>query len=151
MRALIAVLLVAAVAGCGSSHQQTRKPSIAAGDKEACAHLFARLQQVSAAIQGSSELIANSLNEQQLSERIAYEQSQLQQAAALMGTGPIPAALRDTNNRLVAALRTLTADFERARDPAARGDFRTAAAAMTDQAAVRQIVAAAKSIEEACK
>src|SRR5262245_54819330 len=105
---LIAVLLVAA----GCSHQQAASPptpssskaTVAAADRLACAQLFARLQQVSAAIQGSSELIANSLDKTQLSSRIAYEQSQLQQSADLMEQGPVPAALAAANHELVAAL-----------------------------------------------
>ena len=151
---LIAVLLVSA----GCSHQQAASPptpssgkaTVAAADRPACAQLFARLQQVSAAIQGSSELIANSLDKTQLSERIAYEQSQLQQSADLMEQGPVPAALASADHDLVAALRAFTADFERAREPAARGDFQAAAEAMTDTAVVTRIVNASKTIEDAC-
>jgi Skp family chaperone for outer membrane proteins len=151
MRGYVLVAVVLLAAACSSSAQRARPPSVAAGDAQACAQLFARLQRVSAAIQGSSELIASSVDKTQLSERIAYEQSQLQQAADLMEQGPIPDALRAADRDLVDALRAFTADFERAREPAARGDFRAAAAAMTDQGAVQRIVAAAKTIEDACK
>src|SRR6266545_3450728 len=147
MRVIIAALLVV-VAGCSSSHQHAAAPStpvsVASGDRPACAQLFARLQRVSAAIQGSSELIANSLSKAQLSERIAFEQSQLQQSADLLEQGPVPAALAGADRDLVAALRAFTADFERAREPAARGDFQAAAEAMTDTAVVTRIVNASK-------
>jgi hypothetical protein len=145
------LLVAVAAAGCGSSHQQGASPSVGAADRQACAQLFARLQQVSTTIQGSSELIANSIDKQQLAQRIAYEQAQLQQAADLMSHGPIPAALQDADRDLVDALRKFTADFERAREPAARGDFQAAAAAMHDPDAVQRVVAAAKTIEDACK
>ena len=152
---MLAILLVAA----GCSHQQgspsgTRSGSpisVAAGDRPACAQLFTRLQQVSSAIGASSELIANSVNKTQLSERIAYEQAQLQQAADLMAKGPVPPGLVAADRQLVAALRAFTADFERARAPAALGDFKAAAAAMTDDAVVQRIVNASKTIEDACK
>jgi hypothetical protein len=154
VRILIAVLLVAA-AGC-SSHQSAASPpasskvTVAASDRQACAGLYANLQQVSAAIQGSSELIANSLDKSQLSERIAIEESQLQQSADLMERGPVPPGLEAADRDLVAALRAFSADFAKARGPATRGDFRAAAEAMTDTAVVQRILAASKTIEDAC-
>jgi hypothetical protein len=150
MRVFIAIVLMAAAAGCGSSSHQT-SPSVAVTDDPACPRLFARLQAVSAAIQGSSDLLANSLDKTQLAGRIADEQAQLGHAAELMAQRPIPAALRSTDRELVTALRAFTADFERAREPAAHGDFAAAAAAMTDRAAVQRIVAGAQAIEDACQ
>ena len=154
MRILIAVLLVAA-AGCSShqsavSPQASNKVTVAVSDRPACAALYANLQQVSAAIQSSSQLIANSLDKSQLSERIAVEESQLRQSADLMQQGPVPPGLEDADRDLIAALRAFSADFAKAREPATRGDFRAAAEAMTDTAVVQRIVAASKTIEDAC-
>ncbi len=116
--------------------------SIAPADRPACAALFTHLQQVTGALSASSELIANAVDKQQLSERISNEQAQLKQSADLMAAGPVPAPLADANRQLVAALRAFTDDFARARAPAARGDF--------DQAVVQRIVDASKTIEDAC-
>jgi TolA-binding protein len=120
-------------------------------DRAACASLFARLQRVTAAIDGSSELIAQSVSAQDLSQRIAVEQVQLERSAQLMTQEPVPAPLADADRRLVAALRGFAADFGRARVPAARGDFQAAAQAMTDPPLVQRILDAAKTIEDACR
>jgi hypothetical protein len=154
--ALLGACLLALLVGCASGAHPSAAPSSASsrgasGDRAACASLYARLQQVTAALDDSSQLIATSQGEQQLSERIANEQSLLQQAADLMARGPIPASLTAADHDLVAALRAFTADFARAREPAARGDFQSAAAAMTDQPVVQRIVDASKKIEDACK
>ena len=124
--------------------------SIAPADRPACAALFTHLQQVTGALSASSELIANAVDKQQLSERISNEQTQLKQSADLMAAGPVPAPLADANRQLVAALRAFTDDFARAKAPAARGDFQAATDAMTDQAVVQRIVDASKTIEDAC-
>jgi hypothetical protein len=126
------------------------KVTIAAADRGACAQLFARLQQVSGVLTASSELLANALDKQQLSQRIADEQAQLQRSADLMAQGPIPAPLVDADHQIVEALRAFTDDFARAKEPAARGDFQAAADEMTDQAVVQRIVDASKTIEDAC-
>src|SRR5204863_266741 len=83
--------------------------------------LFAHLQQVTGALSASSELIANAVDKQQLSERISNEQMQLKQSADLMAAGPVPAPLADANRRLLAALRAIADDFARRNAPAARG------------------------------
>jgi hypothetical protein len=124
--------------------------SIAPADRPACAALFTHLQQVTGALSASSELIANAVDKQQLSERISNEQTQLKQSADLMAAGPVPTPLADANRQLVAALRAFTDDFARAKAPAARGDFQAATDAMTDQAVVQRIVDASKTIEDAC-
>jgi hypothetical protein len=124
--------------------------SIAPADRPACAALFTHLRQVTAALSASSELIANAVDKQQLSGRIANEQAQLKQSADLMAAGPVPAALADANRQLVAALRAFTDDFARAKAPAARGDFQAATDAMTDQPVVQRIIDASKTIEDAC-
>ncbi len=123
---------------------------IAPGDRAACASLYAHLQQVTATLDASAELIASSLSKQQLSQRIADEQAQLRHSAELMSQGAIPAPLVPADQRLVAALRALTDDFARAKAPAARGDFKAAADAMTDGPVVQRIVDASKTIEDAC-
>jgi hypothetical protein len=120
-------------------------------DRAACAQLLGHLEQVTLAISASSQLIANSINQQQLSQRIADEASQLRKAADLMAQGPVPGPLVQADKDAVAALRTLTDDFNRAKDAAAQGDLRAAVDAMTDQPAVQRIVAASKSIEDACR
>ena len=112
--------------------------------------MFAHLQQVTAALQASAELIASSLSKEQLSQRIAAEEVQLRESAGLMTQGAVPAPLVEANQRLVAALHDLTDDFARAEGPAARGDFKAAAAAMTDEPVVQRIVDASKTIEDAC-
>jgi hypothetical protein len=124
--------------------------SIPPAARPACAALFTHLQQVTGALSASSELIANAIDKQQLSERISNEQAQLKQSADLMAAGPVPAPLADANRQLVAALRAFTDDFARAKAPAARGDFQAATDAMTDQAVVQRIVDASKTIEDAC-
>jgi TolA-binding protein len=134
-----------------STAPSTGVVAIDPADRAACASLFARLQRVTAAIDGSSELIAQSVSAQDLSQRIAVEQVQLERSAQLMTQEPVPAPLAEADRRLVAALRGFAADFGRARVPAARGDFRAAAQAMTDPPLVQRILDAAKTIEDACR
>lgn len=161
---LLAVLLVAAsctsqrqgggpessAAGSLSSTASAGAISIAPADRPACAALFTRLQRVTGALSASSELIANAVDKQQLSERISIEQAQLKQSADLLAAGQVPPPLADANRQLVAALRAFTADFARAKAPAARGDFQAATDAMTDQPVVQRIIDASKTIEDAC-
>jgi hypothetical protein len=116
----------------------------------ACASLYARLQQITAVLNASAELIAGSVDKAELGRRIAAEQQQLSLAAKLRAQKPIPARVRGADRRLVAALRVLTDDFGRAVTPAERGNFQAAVAALRDDATVRRIVAASKSIEDAC-
>jgi hypothetical protein len=151
--ALVAPLLGLLLAGCASSSRArpSASSSVAAADRPACAQLFGRLQQVSAALQASSELIATSLGTAQLSDRIAVEEDQLRQSARLIANSPAPPALTTAAHQLVVALQTYTDDFARAATPAARGDFQAAADAMTDHAAVQQILDASTTIEKACK
>jgi hypothetical protein len=160
----LALLVVAVVvAGCDADAKHTSATTaattstsaaapvpIAPAERPACALLFARLQRVTVALQTSSDLIAHSLNKQQLARRIAIEQVQLQRSAALMTGGPVPAALVPANQNLVSALRAFSRDFGRAKTAAARGDFRAATAAMGDAPVVHRILAASKTIETAC-
>ena len=162
--AMVAALLIA-IGGCtsgagtsggapttrgASTTASASSITIAPGDRAACASLYARLQQVTATLDASAELIASSLSKQELSARIAAEQEQLRRSAESMAQGAVPAPLVTADKQLVAALRALTADFGRARGPAARGDFKAAAQAMTDAAVVKRIVDASKTIEDAC-
>lgn len=112
--------------------------------------LYARLQQVTVAISASSELMASSQNPQQLSQRIAAEEKALSQSAEVMSAVRPPAALAPADRQLVAALRAFSADFARARGPAARGDFQAAVTAMGDKTTVQKIVAVSTAIEKAC-
>jgi hypothetical protein len=126
------------------------KIAIAPQDLPACAGLFARLQRVTVALGSSSELIAQSENKADLSQRIATEQQQLERSARLMDSAVVPAPLAAANRRLVAALRAFARDFGRAKAPARKGDLAGAVQAMTDQGAVNRVLAAAKTIEDAC-
>jgi len=161
--ATAALVLTAAVVGCGRagntgqtsatgspSRPASAKVTISAADRPACAQLLARLQQVTLAISASSELIANSLDKQQLSERIAAEAKRLRQSAELMGEGPIPVPLTTADRQLVTALRSFGDDFVRARSPAMRGDFQGAVDAMGDKSAVQKIIGASTTIQNAC-
>ena len=167
MRAPIAtgavLLLAGALAACGGGGKRspsaaaentpTAAPGIAVSpaDRPACTLLYARLQRVTAAIGTSSELIAHSLDKRQLSHRIEVERQQLERSARLMTSGPVPAPLVPATRELVAALQAFSRDFARAKAPAARGDFRAAAGAMTDEPVVRRIVKASRTIEDACR
>jgi hypothetical protein len=124
--------------------------TISAADRPACAQLLARLQQVALAISASSELIANSVDKEQLSERIAAEATRLRQSAELMGEGPVPVPLAAADRRLITALRAFGDDFVRAQSPARHGDFQAAVEAMADKSAVQQIVGASSTIQRAC-
>lgn len=150
-----AVLLAIAVAGCGkdgsTGKASVSHPAAKPAKPATCAQLYARLQQVTQVIGASSELIANSLNPQQLSQRIAAEEKALSQSAEFMSAVQAPAALVPADRQLVAALRAFSADFARAERPAARGDFQTAVAAMGDKTVVQKIVEASEAIENACK
>jgi hypothetical protein len=159
--AVVALLLAGAPVGCGGEKKPSSPPAretpaptdeiaIAPADRPACALLFARLQRVTAALQTSSELIAHSRNQRQLSRRIAIQQVQLERSARLMAGGPIPAPLAAADRRLVKSLRAFSRDFAHARAPAARGDFHAAAEAMTDPPVVQRILRASKTIEDAC-
>lgn len=160
---IAAALTAAALTGChsgggaASSHRtatsdpSTAKIRIAASDKAACSALYARLQQVTNALDEVSQLIANSVDPRQLSARIAADHQLLDDSARLMAAPPVPAALAATDRQLVTALRAFAADFARAAQPAARGDFQTAVDAMTDKPAVQRIIDASKTIENACR
>lgn len=161
--ATAALVLTAAVGACGeadstgqtsatgsSSRPAHGKVTISAADRPACAQLLARLQQVTLAISASSELIANSVDKQQLSERIAAEAKRLRQSAELMGEGPVPVPLTAADRQLVTALQAFGDDFVRARSPAMRGDFRGAVDAMGDKSAVQKIIGASTTIQNAC-
>jgi hypothetical protein len=147
---VLALLLVGCSSARSGPSRSPSSPSVAAADRPACAQLFASLQRVSAALQASSELIATSLGTQQLSERIAVEEDQLRKSARLIADSPVPPSLAPAAHELVSALQTYTADFARARTPAAQGDFQAAANAMTDHAAVQRILDASTTIESAC-
>ena len=151
MRAPIITVVVLALVGCGgdktpsastptpAAPQATRTPAAIAidpEDRDACTLLY--------------ELIAHSLNPDQLRRRIAIAEVQLQRSARLMAAGPTPAPLEPANRRLVVALRALSRDFARAQRPAARGDFAAAAQAMADPPLVQRIVRASQTIEDAC-
>ena len=103
------------------------------------------------ALSSSSELLTQSLDPKELSAKIATEQEQLQRSATLMDSAVVPAPLVNDNRKLVTALRRYSRDFASAKAPARKGDFQAAAQAMTDQDAVNDILAAAKSIEATCR
>ncbi|HEY7046685.1 MAG TPA: hypothetical protein VH373_05655 [Jatrophihabitantaceae bacterium] len=152
MRVLIGLAVALVVAGCGSRRDGTpphTAPATSSGST-ACATVYGHLQQVTQALNASSELLTNSVDKSQLTQRIGFEVTQLQQSAELMGQGAVPPSLASTRDQLVAALGAFTDDFARARDAATRGDFPTAVDAMTDQNVVQRIVDASKKIEEAC-
>ena len=156
-----AAILAAAssAAGCAQPAESTaagpsasaHAVSISAVDRPACAQLLGRLQQVTLAITASSELIANSVDKQQLGQRIAQEVTQLRRAADLMAQGPVPAPLVKADQDLVAALRVFAADFDRAKDAAARGNFGAAVDEMRDEPTVQRIVTASQTIEDSCR
>ena len=153
---VIVVLLATAAAGCGGKKAGPTTTgvapiTIAAEDRAACTLLYARLGRVSSALRTSSELIAHSLNKQQLGYWIGVEEVQLRRSAQLMADGPVPAPLAAADRQLVSALRAFSRDFARARAPARRGDFQAASRAMSDPATVRRILGASKTIENACK
>jgi hypothetical protein len=143
---------VAATAAAAAAKPTTAPPKIAIArqDLPACAGLFARLQRVTVALSSSSELIAQSVDKNDLSRRIETEQQQLERSARLMDAAVVPLPLAAANRRLVAALRAFARDFARAKSPAQHGDLPGAVAAMTDQGAVNRVLSAAKAIEDAC-
>jgi hypothetical protein len=159
----VSALLLAACGGHGSpgpSATATRAApaatatptvAIAAGDQPACAALYARLQRVTLALSSGSELITQAADKGDLSRRIATQQRQLERSADLMDSAVVPAPLAASNRSLVRALRRFAGDFHRARAPARRGDFAAAVQAMSDQATVSRIIAAATKIQDACK
>ena len=169
MRRAAVALALLALAGCGGSDppaRATRRPAptpaatvaptatpipLSAADRQLCPLLYARLQRVTLALSSSSELIAQSENQQDLTNRIATEHQQLERSARLMAAGAVPARLQAPNGRMVRALRAFSRDFGRARAPAARGDFPAAVAAMTDKAVVERILAAATTLQRACQ
>src|SRR5262249_27075353 len=122
----------------------------ASSGSTACATVYGHLQQVTQALNASSELLTNSVNKSQLTQGIASEVTQLRESADLMRQGPVPQSLASARDQLVAALGAFTDDFARARDAATRGDFPTAVDAMTDRDVVQRIVDASKKIEDAC-
>src|SRR5262245_32743555 len=99
-------------AGCAEPDESTAasaSPSahvvpISAAERPACAQLLGRLQQATLVITAGSELIANSVDKQQLGQRIAAQATQLRRAADLMAQGPTPAPLMHAEQDLVAAL-----------------------------------------------
>jgi len=152
VKAVVAVLVLVLVAGCSSARPRARPSSgnPPGSGKASCAELYARLQQVSATVSSSSELLTNSLGSQQLSAGIALEEEQLRQSARLMASAPVPDTLAAANRQLIGALQAMAADFARAKAPAARSDYEAAAQAMTDKTAVQNIVDASQKIEAAC-
>ena len=159
---VVVLLLAGALASCGGDKKPSVSPTptsgaaspavaIAPADRPACALLFARLQRVTAALQAGAELIAHSRDKRQLSHRIEVQQEQLERSARFMTGGPIPAPLAAAHRRLVRSLHAFARDFGRAKAPAARGDFQTASAIMTDRPVVEEILGASRTIEAACK
>jgi hypothetical protein len=128
----------------------TAAPTVAPGDQAACAALYARLQRVGVALSSSSELITRSVDEKDLSSRIATEQLQLERSARLMDAAVVPDPLVADTRKLVKALRRYARDFAGAKAPARKGDFQAAVESMTDQSAVNNVLAAAKAIEATC-
>jgi hypothetical protein len=172
MRRAAVTLAALALAGCGGGGDPAPTPArtpapqatltrvaqptptpipLTATDQQLCPALYARLQRVTLALTSSSELIAQSENKQDLAGRIATERQQLGRSARLMAAAAVPPPLLAVNDRLVRALRRFSRDFARAGAPAARGDFPTAVAAMTDKPAVNSILAAATAIQRACQ
>ncbi len=169
----VLAVTVAAVAGCGGGSDKPRsatpttaaaptatatateapleKIAIAPADLGACASLYVRLQRVSAAISSGSELLTQAQNQDDLSRGILTQQRQLERSAALMDAAVVPKPLAAANRQLVTALRAFARDFAKARGPAKRGDFTAASTAMSDQSAVKRIVASTQAIETACK
>jgi hypothetical protein len=123
---------------------------LAPADAPACALLLVRIQRVTTALGTASELIAHSLNKQQLSQRIAIEKVQLRRSAQLLLGGAIPQQLEAADRNLVLGLNAFADDFARAQKPALRGDFSAAVRAMGDTTVVNMILGAAKTIENAC-
>jgi hypothetical protein len=141
-----------ATATASASAKPTATPiPLTVADQQLCVPLYTRLQRVTVALSSSSELIARSENKQDLSNRIATEQQQLERSARLMAGATVPPPLSAVNDRLVRALRRFSRDFGHARAPASRGDFAAAVRAMTDQSAVSTIIAAATAIQHACQ
>jgi hypothetical protein len=136
----------------GSSPPTTGPSSIrlTPADAPACALLLARIQRVTTALGTASELIAHSLNKQQLSHRIAIEKVQLRRSAQLLVGGAIPPQLEGADRNLVLGLNAFADDFARAQKPALRGDFSAAVQAMGDTTVVNMILGAAKTIQNAC-
>jgi hypothetical protein len=163
------LVVLLALAGCGGSAAPRPTPSpsapkptatatatatavaIAPGEQPACDLLYARLQRATLALSSSSELIAHSQNKKELSTRLATQQEQLRRSARLLDAAVVPAALQAANRSLVSALRTFASDFGKARKPAAQGDFQGAVTAMTDQASLAKVLAAAQVIEATCR
>jgi hypothetical protein len=158
---LVSALLLAACGGAEKPHptatatapavKATPTVAIASADQPACAALYARLQRVTLALSSGSELITQAADKTDLSRRIATQQRQLERSADLMDGAVVPAPLAASNRTLVKALRTFARDFSHARKPASRGDFGAAVQAMSDQATVSRIIAAATRIQDACK
>ena len=136
-----------------ASATTSSSPAVTVGpaDAGACTLLIARVQRVTTALATASELIAHSLNKQQLSHRIAIEKVQLQRSARLLTGGAVPTPLQGAQRQLVLGLNAFSADFAHAEKPAARGDFQGAVQAMGDTTVVQQILAATKTIENACR
>jgi hypothetical protein len=157
----LAVLLALAPVACGGSADKPRAtttpaaiaaaPTVAPADQAACSALYARLQRVGVALSSSSELIAQAVDQKDLSKKIATEQQQLERSARLMDSAVVPDPLVADNRKLVAALRRYAHDFAGAKAPARKGDFQAAADAMTDQSAVNDVLTAAKAIEQTCR
>ena len=148
------LLLAPALSACGGGGRAagpTTTAGAATQDRSACPNLLQRLRRVVAALQASSQLIARSRNERQLSRRIGIEQVQLERSARLMSEGPTPAPVAAPVARLAAALRAYARDFAAAKAPAARGDFQAASQALTDPAVARRIAGAATTIQDACR
>jgi len=166
--ALLVLLLGSTVAACGgktaanaagptntaSSPATTTAGSstipLSPSDAPACALLVARVQRLTTALGTASELIAHSVNKQQLSQRIAIEKVQLRRSARLMAGGPIPAPLQGADRRLVLGLGAFADDFARAEKPALHGNFAAAVKAMGDRPVISVILGATKTIESAC-
>jgi hypothetical protein len=139
-----------ATAGSTATTTGSSNIRLAPADAPACALLLARIQRVTTALGTASELIAHSLNKQQLSQRIAIEKVQLRRSAQLLLGGAIPQQLEAADRNLVLGLNAFADDFARAQKPALRGDFSAAVQAMGDTTVVNMILGAAKTIENAC-
>ena len=149
-RAAICLVLVLALAGCGSKHKAAPATTAAPVDVAACNQLEGYIRLVSQVISSSVEAMTQSTHPKDLAQRTGTTQRNLATAAGVLARLQLPAPLDPPRRQLVRGLHLFSADFGRAKVSVARDDLATAARQLVDRPALALVTRATTKIDRSC-
>jgi hypothetical protein len=144
------LLLVLALAGCGSKHKAAPATTAAPVDVASCSQLEGYIRLVSQVISSSVESMTQSTHPKELARRTATTQRDLATAAGVLARLQLPATLDSPRRQLVHGLHLFSADFGHAKVSVARGDLATAARQLVDRPALALVTQATTKIDRSC-